>query len=489
MGKIINIEKDTFDMLPKIGIFAGSLLFAAVAVYFYSPVIGSHADESEMAKVSIDVESVASLTTDVSEIVFDILPTSDGTFSSKPIVATVSTNSTAGYELYFSSEDNSTDMVHADSSVSDVIASNFVGTKSKNTMGENEWGYSLDNVSFWKIPTLATHAIIQNLDHLPSAAEKSKTVYIGTKVSTSLTSGSYSKNVKFSVVAHETPKPTVFGIKYMQEMTPEICAAATTPAVSAAAFDWDGSYHGNNNYIPRQSLKDSRDGKDYLVSKLADGNCWMSQSLALDLTSGTPIIASNNDGTTMSVTPNHTTNTHVSWDYDDVWRSRRPDDAQSYYRAGTDPSSSPSGEGAAYDWEKSGNIYNWYAATAGTGTSTMRLGEEGTASICPKGWRLPTSTGAKSYKNLVGTIYGLTSSEAGSLSLRANPLNFNLSGAFGVNNGTIVDQGKRGTYWTSISYTSAGGARTLGFSKTSISMPDISGTTKRSGASVRCVAI
>ena len=36
-----------------------------------------------------------------------------------------------------------------------------------------------------------------------------------------------------------------------------------------------------------------------------------------------------------------------------------------------------------------GYYYNWYAATAGTGTCSMSSGNA-TASICPKGWRLPT---------------------------------------------------------------------------------------------------
>ncbi len=484
-----NTKKSVVDGASKVGIFAGSLLAAVIAVYFYSPVIDSHADDSETSKVIVDVDPVASLTTNVSEIDFNITPTSAGTFDSDSIIATVSTNSLGGYELYFSSEDDSTDMTHLESSINDVIASDFNDTVTSSTMAANKWGYSLDNTNFSKIPTLTSHAIIRNLDHLPSAAEKNTTVYIGTKISTALTSGSYTKGVKFSVVAHATPGPSLFEIDDMQEMTSSVCMETTTPYVSATSFDWDGSHKGDRNYVPRKSLRDSRDGKYYLVSKLADGNCWMSQSLALDLTANTAIVASTTAGDTISVTPNNTTQTTTgtAWaEADDNWRSYKPQSSEAYYQSGTDKSSSPSGSGVTYDWEKAGNYYNWYAATAGTGTSSM-TSSDATASICPKGWRLPSNSGTKSYDNLITTTYGLDSSSDGSLVLRANPLNFNLSGIYYYGNGTMSLQGSYGRYWSSTAYSSATNAYGLSFSTSGISPQ--SSNNKGRGFSVRCVAL
>lgn len=58
------------------------------------------------------------------------------------------------------------------------------------------------------------------------------------------------------------PKP-LMELTYMQEMTPESCAA---------------SQEGDT-----KRLIDSRDNKYYWVAKLADGNCWMTQNLDLDL--------------------------------------------------------------------------------------------------------------------------------------------------------------------------------------------------------------
>ena len=84
---------------------------------------------------------------------------------------------------------------------------------------------------------------------------------------------------------------TIHTISNMQDITPEVCDATTKPAKTATAFDWDGSHHDDTSYIPRTALKDTRDETFYLVSKLADGNCWMSQNLALELTKNTAITA------------------------------------------------------------------------------------------------------------------------------------------------------------------------------------------------------
>ena len=280
----------------------------------------------------------------------------------------------------------------------------------------------------------------------------------------------------------------IHSISNMQDMTTAICNATTTPEKTATALDWDGTKHGNTSYVPRKSLKDTRDNKYYLVSKLADGNCWMSQSLALDLTSGTAIVASTTAGGTTTVTPNNTTQTTTGTQWvqaDNNWRSYKPQSSEAYYQSGIKKSSSPTGSGDTYLWESAGNYYNWYAATAGTGTSSM-TSSDATASICPKGWRLPSNSGTKSYYNLITTTYGLASSSAGSLALRANPLNFNLSGYYEYYFGDMFNRGLGGRYWSSTAYSSATNAYYLTFDMSTINPQ--SNYYKGLGCSVRCVA-
>ena len=100
----------------------------------------------------------------------------------------------------------------------------------------------------------------------------------------------------------------------MQQMTPEICTATTTPNKTATTLDTDGSHYGDPNYAPTKTLIDTRDSNTYTVSKLADGKCWMTQNLRIinktltptdsDVTSNYTIPASSINGFSSSDTSN-----------------------------------------------------------------------------------------------------------------------------------------------------------------------------------------
>jgi len=84
-----------------------------------------------------------------------------------------------------------------------------------------------------------------------------------------------------------------------------------------------------------------------------------------------------------------------------------------------------------------GNYYNWYAATAGSGTAKTSTNTDAKDSICPKGWRMPsTSTSSFSFANLLtwNTGYLLSSSSYKDTPIHATPLNFIRSGYY--NNAT-----------------------------------------------------
>ncbi|MBQ3309458.1 hypothetical protein IJG78_02145, partial [Candidatus Saccharibacteria bacterium] len=77
-----------------------------------------------------------------------------------------------------------------------------------------------------------------------------------------------------------------FSITYMQDMTPEVCATATTPSIDAAQADTTGAHAGDASYVPQHTLSDIRDGETYRIRKLADGNCWMTENLRLVFAAG-----------------------------------------------------------------------------------------------------------------------------------------------------------------------------------------------------------
>ena len=372
--------------LTGLGIFATSLLVTASAVYLYSPVIKSHADsatDTATSEVSAEIAPVVSLTLDTNNLNFSIIPTDSGVFESKSIVATVNTNSTGGYELYFSSVDGATNMVHTNSSITDVIASDFNGTVTSSTMAKNKWGYSLDNTDFSKIPTLANQVKIKDLDHFPVVAERSTTVHIGTKIASDLKAGRYAKSVLFSATAHAVPEP---------DPTMQTFDKTTLANVGDSA-----------------TLEDERDGNSYVVKKLADGNVWMTSNLKLANKALTSDDSDLPSGVTYTVPASNVSDFTTAYNTD-----------------------------AAYIDTTYGGYYNFYTATAGWGTNSVTSGDS-PRSICPKGWRLPTTTEFQ-------TLYSSYNSSA---LMRGEP-GFVLSGD--VNDGSVNNQGSLGFYWSSSVY-------------------------------------
>jgi uncharacterized repeat protein (TIGR02543 family) len=228
--------------------------------------------------------------------------------------------------------------------------------------------------------------------------------------------------------------PALHSVTYMQDLTPEICAASTTPDVNSTLLDWTGEYIGDDTYVPRKKLRDKRDNKDYLVSKLADGNCWMSQNLALDLSTNVTLTDELTDlNTKTSWTPVRDTQTAVGiyWstgnsDIGPYDFSYHPTGTGSgaYYRGGKVKSDTPTANTDVYLWESTGNYYNWNAATAGTGLYNTLT--EVNDSICPKGWQLATSDAndTRSYKNLI-SLYNPDEN-----TVLQDPLNFLLAGNY-----------------------------------------------------------
>ena len=205
-------------------------------------------------------------------------------------------------------------------------------------------------------------------------------------------------SVSFDDAYATAGKQKLNGYYKMQDMTGDICGAVT--------LQDDAS---------ETTLIDSRDNKTYTVSKLADGNCWMTQNLDHDIVT----------------TPNYYTNqnTDIGWNsntnsYDTTsWTASSATSAVTFdvdYQAGIssyDPGNYywdgisfgdqhviENGENPHY---RIGNYYNWAAALAVNSayyydydseagdwdySDYNNYGQSGydvNRSICPKGWTLP----------------------------------------------------------------------------------------------------
>lgn len=259
-----------------------------------------------------------------------------------------------------------------------------------------------------------------------------------------------------------SPIPTLFSIATMQEMTTEICANATTPLASATQEDNDGSHHGDDSFIPTVTLVDDRtDGESgakhsYKIKKLADGRCWMVQNLALV----GPFTPSTNDS-------------DVESNSDFTLTSSNTNEWCKSYDASCNDQSMVINTGTTY-----GVLYNWYAATAGTGTY-IPTSDDAKSSICPKGWRLPMEDDYGGEFNDLYTSYG---SSVINMFSETGP-NITLSGM--RLGGNTNNQGDRGYYWSSTTSINSRGTANNHFINNSSSYLTINNGFY--GFSVRCI--
>ena len=429
--------------LRNLAIFSTSLIFGFAVLSMFAPIIISNASDS-VTQFSLEVKPVLALAAPLELDFGNITPTNAGTFTSKSVDALVATNATKGYELYFSSKDEATDMLNTNTAISDKITSSFTGTVTNTTMGKNNWGYSLNNTDFTAIPKKSGHKKLRNLTTKPTTDELKTTVHFGTKISTNLVAGNYEKSVLFTAVAHANPAKTLHSISKMQQMTPEICAATTTPNRAATVLDTDGSHYGDPNYAPTKTLVDTRDDNTYTVSKLADGRCWMTQNLRI---AGKTLTPADSDVTTDYTIPASSLSGFISYDTSNAYV------------------------------DSDGGFYTWYTATAGTGTQALSTdGQNTTVSICPKGWRLPTSGNNGEFEVLYDNYYS-------SSALRSNPINLTLSGNVAIS--SRGGQGSYGEYWSSTVYSSSN-AYDLSLNASNAGFA--SHYDKTNGFSVRCIA-
>lgn len=264
---------------------------------------------------------------------------------------------------------------------------------------------------------------------------------------------------------------TMADITYMQEITPTICQNSTL----------DQQY----------KLKDSRDNKEYWVARLKmtrDGSetaCWMTQNLALDLNTATTLTSDNTDlpsGTNWTPERNTinftgTTNNAPVPGWVNSYTapsSASPGDVYHYTNGSNTNtndiiyssfSACTSAGHTADDCKhySAGNYYNFTSAVAMNDSSAYNVNYQTVPqSICPKGWKLPTSmTGPSTAGDFAKLLYannitdtlatqvdqnvGYTSS--GFTNLRANPLYFARSG--NVNSGSLGNLGYAGHYSSS----------------------------------------
>lgn len=506
------------------------------------------------------VDEYLSLELDNTHMEVNVLPTMP--FASGYVTATVNTNAAAGYTLSFQDADGRNGLERDGyDEASDKSPFNIPSVSADTTyanLGTDTWGYFLGNTTdteatYKQIPLAATEIAS---DDEPVADATAK-VNFGVKIDGTRPSGVYEDTLTFSLVASMLPEESLFDAAFsaagkikdqatgkykMQDMTPSICDAVTTPT----SLDYSDT--------PETQLVDTRDGKLYWVAKLMDGKCWMTQNLDFDIKAPAvnvvPLTSENTDlntfgsngydanngysqdanniitwepeRDTIPVTDITVAGSIIGWgdDYDDPYSV----DTGDWYWTGVwyngedidTCSSQPwcnylSGNARGKFFQSStesgthghvGNHYNWAAAIASNdassysnyGGSYKDITTSPQNSICPAGWRLPTISNASDtvgstneFKRII-TLYGNNTSD--DRDLTAEPLYFVRSGeVYGGHiagpGGDLTRSGSEGNYYSSTFYDHRY-AYFLYFTASRIA--PAANSNRNYGRSIRCVA-
>ena len=437
-----------------------------------------------------------------------------------------------GYSIYANgysnNEEGNNKLVNTENSNFNIIS----GTAQSGTT--SNWAMSLNNLI--DDPSLTppaienaynnTYGIVPNewtkVASLPARATdmvkgSSFTTTYAVYTSSSQYAGTYNGKVKYMLV-HPSYKPAVY---FMQDVASWKNLIDTDESVQAI---------------------DQRDGKKYWVTKLKDGNVWMTQNLDLDI-GGTGVAALTSENTDISTMASGSgiyssgyTESNGVWTWTPVFTAK----TSSYYIEGTTvkPSAWPqnnyttpySAEGgdtyyytsnstsndtrynsikackdAGHDEAEckryfAGNYYNWTAAIASNNSTNISIaGTIAANSICPKGWRLPNASQTDNEYNEFGRMLyeaGITAAlsagnesvdykDGGFNRLRSNPYYFLRSG--GIYGNTLYVPGVSGDYWSG-TVSSSTSAYNFDFTNTDVYPAHNSNDLRCFGRSVRCVA-
>ena len=239
------------------------------------------------------------------------------------------------------------------------------------------------------------------------------------------------------------------GITYMQDINSSNKASVLANLAIGATYQ----------------IKDSRDGTTYCVGKLADGNLWLLDNLALDLTNSAVLNGMNQNNTNASNTTlgyfrNGGGNVSDKYAIGGVasWGDTPTYALSASYSVPlfdlTNKHIVPTDATIITGDYKVGGYYNYCAASAGSYCFGNGAAEQGTSTgdatedICPKGWRMPTGGTSGEYQALYNNSnYNIYANYRSALHLP-------LSGYYYC--GTAYEQGARGGFWASTRYSNYG---------------------------------
>lgn len=379
--------------------------------------ITAYADNGATSSVAIAIQNAVNV---------DVNPTAEGAFSSSTAELIVKTIYTDDYIIFLETKDGSTALKpRSEHNWASIVTVPEAVTASEFPM--NTWGYNLQlaNTTSEQLfsPVLGRQTEVAQREVANAGTQVDKwQLSFGTKLGTVIPADTYSNQVIVTVVARPVvPFPST--LTTMQGMTPEICAETTVGQTTV--------------------LKDTRDNNSYTVAKLKDGNCWMTQNLALKLTTA-GLKAADSDITA-------------------DWNSSSTYKPTATYTSITSANTKDMNNDAVHSWNNGngyGTYYTFNAVMAGKGmTATGDQESIENSSVCPKGWKIPLA--GSNYNDTKGSFqylaarYKPETNETTNLSsiMRSEPMNFVYGGYIIISSagGYLRFPETNGFLWSSVS--------------------------------------
>ncbi len=397
-----------------------------------------------------------------------------------------------GFNVTMSSNSENTNLTR----LGDDTATKTIPTISSGTaLTDNTWGYSTDGgTTYNAIPALANPATIINTSAATTTAATLDLTY-GVKTDNSLPSGSYINDLIYTVSVK--PQCLSYGITWDMDGGTAASGAdypaslnfgsvldLTALAPTKEGYIITGWSNGTDTFdgtetdadinpngapsltmtaqweaLPSMQefscstlsvgdtikLRDARDNKEYMVRKLADRKCWMTQNLRLINKTISSADSNLPSGETYTVPASNLSSLTTSYNTN-----------------------------SAYLDSTHGGYYNFYTATAGWGTDSVASGNS-PKDICPKGWHLPTGGSSGEFQELYNKYNSST--------LMQGDPGFALSGY--ITDGSFSNQESHSYSWSSSVYDTDRG---YSLALSSSTVGPANNSPKYRGFPVRCVA-
>lgn len=351
----------------------------------------SHQTETD---ISFTFNPTISISLSSSDLVIPSL-TPGTTAESNSINVSVATNAAYGYTLSATVGNNTYNNSNLNHSNNTDTFSSIATSANLSTLDtDNTWGYttSLDSGSTWSNYNGLSNSSNKKLLDIDTNISSTIGFKIAAKANNTQASGTYSNTINFIAIARVSPK-TIADLEYLQDF-------ANLDAENLASVKSSMSAHQTH------TLKDKRDEQAYTIAKLNDGKIWMTKNL--NLAGGTEITSELSD-----IPENYTLPTANGFQEGNKLPASSQegfsDNTQAYvYNTGNDTDNCTNPGCYSY--------YSWHAATAGSGANITASNTDALHSICPKGWKLPTSGTRKPYSSYsdfynLAITYGMNSND------------------------------------------------------------------------------